>query len=71
MSRLFNSLFYKYDVEYGEKVLEKSKLENLKLQNTYKTTLAFGNNKSNFDYSTSIINTMYPLLVSNVNKTIT
>lgn len=71
ISRLFNSIFYKYNVENGKKVLESSKLEILKQESTYKDTLVFGNNNVNFNYSSSVISTMYPLIKNTATKTIT
>ena len=66
MSRLYNSIFYQYTVENGEKVLAKSKLDNLKVQSTYKNTLLYST-----VYVYTNIATKFPTLKSIPNKSIT
>lgn len=60
ISRLFTSKFYKYEVEGTDKVLETSKLAELKLAQTYKDV--FGNSNSNYSYSN--IEIYFPMLTN-------
>lgn len=68
ISRLFNTLRYKYEVEGGQKVLEKTKLTELKTDKTYRNKV--GLSSSYYNYANNIISTKFPILKSTVNKTV-
>ncbi len=68
VSRLFNTRMYKYEVENGKKVLEKTKLAELKTERTYRNII--GLSSGAFNYTGSIISTKFPILKSTINKTI-
>lgn len=67
--RLFNSLFYQYNIENGKKVISKAELDTLKTKSTYKEKLLF--NADKYNYSSSIIDTKYPILTDFKDATVT